>query len=95
MSYAETGCSSEPSPERSECLLDGARGIYLPQSFVRCYDAASWHVKPDDAEILEAGPYHEFYWDAWNDVLNYAYYDDGRGHWTLEQDGDLFAVVYV
>jgi len=85
----------ETEPKATMCLLDGARGIYIPQSFARWCSPASWHVGPNDVLILEAGPDHEDYWEAWDDVLRTAYYDDERGHWTLEQDGDLFAVVYA
>ena len=85
----------ETEPKAIMCLLDGARGIYIPQAFVTCYDPIAWHVSADDVAILEAGPDHEDYWEAWDDVLREAYYDDERGHWTLEQDGDLFAVVYT
>lgn len=85
----------ENEPAEIRCLLDGARGIYVPQGFAECFDMDGWHVKAEDEEILLAGPDHEFYWDAWSDVLNYAWFDSPSGKLTLEQDSDLFAVRYA
>lgn len=77
-----------------ELLLSDARGVYIPRDFATGFDMAAWHVKPDDAEIL-ANPDHEWYWEAWNDVLNYAYYIDNEGNkYHLMQDGDLWAYCY-
>ena len=82
-------------------LLDGDRGIYLPQSFAENFDMGEWHVKAEGAEILRAGPDHEFYWEAWDDVLNYARYTmakpprgmkKGKWHLSVGESGDLFAV---
>lgn len=74
------------------CILDGARGIYIPQAFVNGFDLKKWHVSKDDADILKEGPDHEFYWDTWDDVLSRAWLKDGKHKWTLYQDGDLFIV---
>ena len=76
------------------CLVDSARGSYVPQAFIELYDKAAWHVSSADAEILRAGPDHPDYWDTWDNVLNCAHYvaHDGRT-FTLYQDGDLFAVA--
>jgi hypothetical protein len=49
-------------------------------------------IDADDVAILETGPDHEQYWDAWQDVLDNATWTDGKNTWTLYQDGDLFAV---
>ena len=54
-------------------FLSDARGVYIPRDFaneVRC-DCLSG---VDDAtlDILRAGPDHEWYWEAWQDVENNA-----------------------
>lgn len=74
------------------CIVDGSWGIYVPQCFAERFSMDKWHVTPEDADILMAGPDHEYYWDAWDDVLNNAYFitDDDRTL-MLYQDGDLFA----
>ena len=83
-------------------LLSDAGGVYIPRDFVTdeyneiAQDhCTAWGIKPKDAEILAAGPDHEFYWDAWDDVLNYAEFTDENGNkYTLHQDGDLWGICY-
>ena len=87
---------NDPEPIESYCIVDGCHGIYVPQNFAKRHDMASWHVAQDDVDILLSGPDNEFYWETWDDVLRDAYYVDGVGlRFTLEQDGDLFAVRYA
>ena len=74
----------------SELFLDGNRGIYIPRDFADAIDIADWTgIKPEDLEVLRAGPDAESYWDAWQAVLDYAETKDGR---VLHQDGDLWLV---
>jgi hypothetical protein len=41
---------------------------------------------------LKKGPDYEFYWEVWDDVLNYAFFvDKDDKKWQLYQNGDLFA----
>lgn len=71
-------------------LLSDNRGIYIPQDFIECFD---WEgIDEDDANVLSEGPDHEDYWEAWDNVLNDAYYTDGDKTFGLYQDGDLFAI---
>lgn len=81
--------------ETIACLVDGARGAYVPQTFVELYDAAAWGITPEDVDILRAGPDHADYWETWDSVLQSAGYtsDDGRIY-SLYQDGDLFVIAY-
>ena len=76
--------------------LNDSRGVYLPQCFVEDCGAAFWSVCTEDRDILKAGPDHEWYWDAWENVLNSAVFTDDDGmRWELWQDwdeGDLFAI---
>lgn len=74
-------------------LVDSSVGIYIPQNFAKRY-ADHWEgIKPEDLEILKAGPDHEDYDEAWSSVLETANYTDTDGTvlWLL-QDEDLFAV---
>ena len=75
----------------SELFLDGNRGIYIPQQFAEAIDPADWTgIDAEDLDVLRAGPDHESYWDAWQDVLDHAETKDGR---VLHQDGDLWLVA--
>lgn len=78
-----------------EILLDDARGVFIPQDFVRNYDVTLWGFAEDDKDILtlRQGPYpeNEWYWEAWNSVLLRAHYRRDDKIWMLQQDGDLFA----
>jgi hypothetical protein len=75
----------------SECFLDSARGIYIPQNFAELINPQDWTgIDPEDLDVLRSGPDHEFYWDAWTSVLDYAETKDGRVLW---QDGDLWIVA--
>ena len=92
------GCRDDGGgPSCRECIIDGAAGIYVPKEFADGFKFGTdgWMcVNPNDLEILRAGPDHEFYWEAWEDVLNAATFTDKQGvTWGLEQDGDLFCHV--
>jgi len=75
----------------TELFLDSNRGIYIPQHFAEAIDVKDWTgIKAEYLDILRAGPDHEFYCDAWQDVLDNAETKDGR---VLHQDGDLWLVA--
>ena len=76
-----------------EILIDSCNGIYVPQSFIRNYDRMAWNVKDEDFVILEEGPDHPMYWEAWDDVMRYAHCDVDGITYFLHQDDDLFAVT--
>lgn len=87
-------CAEEGGdPGCREYILDGARGVYLPQAFVKGFDMTAWNVKAEDADtLIQEGPDGEHYWEAWDAVLDDAHLTDEKGRtWRLEQDGDLFA----
>ena len=74
----------------SELFADSARGIYIPQHFAESYATEKWkYIDADDIQILLVGPNHQFYWDAWDSVLNNAETICGG---VLHQDGDLWVV---
>ena len=72
-------------------FLDSNRGVYIPQHFAEAIDVKDWTgIKAEDLDVLRAGPDAEFYWEAWQDVLDHAETLDGR---VLHQDGDLWLVA--
>lgn len=81
-------------------LLDDARGIYIPQAFAEGFDHEHWGLthKEDkrNLDILIKGPEGDEYWEAWHEVLDRAKATDPKTklEYTLEQDGDLWAVAY-
>ena len=90
---------------RVACLLDGNRGIYIPKAFAAdfMFGFDGWKgVKAEDLETLRKGPDEEFYWEAWENVLNSAFHVNAKPikldgvtfpagtRFTLEQDGDLW-----
>lgn len=76
--------------------LSDNRGVYIPRDFATSFKDRAKNVKGvSDADwaILEAGPEHEEYWDAWSSVLDNATVTDDHGReYTLHQDGDLWLV---
>jgi len=79
-------------------ILDAARGIYIPRDFAAIIDVN--YIKDackftDDLEICK-NPDHEWYWEAWQNILdNMQINIMGDGiFYSLYQDGDLFAVLY-
>ena len=87
------GCSEEgDSPDCTQCIVDGAHGVYVPRAFATNFSMTDWHVKEEDVTILLAGPENDEYWETWDYVSGGAYFVDAKGvRWELEQDGDLFA----
>ena len=82
---------SRPSVEH---FLSDARGIYLPRDFARIvHRHMITGVSDENWAILEAGPDHEWYWEAWDEVCQGAVLTTPEGvRYTLYQDGDLFMI---
>jgi len=76
--------------------LSDSRGIYIPRDFARSFaDRAKSVVGVDDEDwaILEEGPDHDWYWDAWTEVLDRATVTDENGvEFTVYQDGDCWLI---
>ena len=77
--------------------LSDARGIYIPRDFAHSFANRANVVHGVDNEtweILEAGPDHELYWNAWEDVLNNAVVTDYKTlvAYNVCQDGDCWLV---
>lgn len=74
------------------CLIDGCHGIYVPREFVLGHNMSDWGVSNENMMIILAGPDGEYYWEAWDEILNDAKIIIDGEEWRLAQDGDLFAV---
>lgn len=74
-----------------ELMVDSRHGQYVPQVFAETVRREMFgdSISAKDFEIISAGPDAEFYWDAWDSIMNSAETTDGV---TLWQDGDLWAV---
>lgn len=75
--------------------LSDARGIYIPRDFAGSFaDRAKQviGVTDEDWAILEAGPDHELYWDAWTDIEQNAIIHDGELTYSIHNDGDCWLV---
>lgn len=76
--------------------LSDARGVYIPRDFAGSFVDRDKHVsgvKPDDWAILEAGPDHEWYWEAWTGICDSAIVTDENGYkYRLWQEGDLWLI---
>lgn len=74
-------------------LVSDSAGVYVPQVFCEKFDLARWSgIRDEDIATIEAGPEHEWYWEAWNDILNSATYTEDGHTYMLWQDGDLWAI---
>lgn len=77
-------------------LLSDARGVYIPQNFVELFDMEQWGLDPESWAVTTCaeGPEADGYWEAWDDVLRKAEYQNGEDVYALHQDGDLWAVCF-
>lgn len=85
-------------------ILSDARGIYIPRDFV-CDDyneiawehCKAWGLNESNIECWQdaANPENEFYWEAWDWILNNAEFTAESGDkYRLYQDGDLWGICY-
>ena len=71
-------------------LCDSSVGVNIPSVAYPLLKKAGWEL-PDVGNDLSS-PDNEFYWDAWDLVLNNARLVEGGREFTLHQNDDLFAV---
>jgi len=62
--------TSKHMPTKPFILLDGLRGIYVPQKFAQLDGVGG--ISAEDLAILRFGPDHEFYLEAWDDALRFG-----------------------
>lgn len=75
--------------------LSDASGVYIPQRFAdETKPECIGGVDDETLDILRAGPDHEWYWEAWDDVLRDAIVTDHESgvQYRVEQDGDCWLV---
>lgn len=76
-------------------VLSDTCGIYIPQLFCSDIDE-HWanYAGVDYADVLvcQEGPDHEWYWEAWQAILDNASITSDGVTWRLHQDGDLWEV---
>lgn len=78
-----------------ELFLSDHHGIYIPRDFAKCVKREFVdNVSDENWAILEAGPDHEWYWEAWDEVLSNAVINDpvSGKKLSLYQDGDLWTI---
>lgn len=88
------------TPDFKDCelILDEHRGIYIPRDFASTIQhefIKDYEKFADDLSIC-LNPDHEYYWEAWQNILDNMQINlmgDGV-YYSLYQDGDLFAVLY-
>lgn len=75
--------------------LSDARGVYIPRDFAASFvdrARAVSGVSDEDWAILDEGPDHDWYWEAWSDVCDNAIVTDGTDQYTVYQDGDCWLI---
>ena len=87
-----------PAMSKPEMLLwlNDSRGQYIPRDFAQSFvnrAKSVTGVSDEDWAILEAGPDHEQYWDAWTEVEQNARITDENGvKYRIYQDGDCWLI---
>ena len=77
-----------------ELLCDSRHGQFIPQIMGERLLNAGWKgIEQKDVDCL-ADTENEWYWEAWESILNNAQFIDENGEtWYLHHDGDLWAVT--
>ena len=79
--------------ENMFCLIDGNRGIYIPQQFARNWGHAVRSGMTSQQElILLAGPDHDDYFGTWSEIVDDVVFTFDGIECTLFEDNDLWAV---
>jgi len=78
--------------------LNESRGIHIPRDFANSFinrerDVSG--VDADDWKILETGPNHEWYWEAWDNICDNACVTDENGiKYSVYQNGDCWLIPH-
>ena len=78
-----------------QLLLCDSRGIYIPKLWadeLSEEEAESFSVSWQDVLVCQAGPDEEHYWEAWQQILDAAQWEEDGVEWRLHQNGDLWAI---
>jgi len=88
----------ETKNKEPELLVNDAHGQYIPQIFCQQYKPyiTNFEKVKDDFEIVLKGVDEEFYWDAWDDLLNNMEVTNDKGEKVtigyLPESCDLWAI---
>ena len=97
MKYSDARRAVAFNPD-TDCrlILSDSHGQYIPQLFcadLTQADAEAMGIDPQDVKDCQLGPDNEFYWEAWQSILDAAESTDSHGiKWRLEQNGDLWEI---
>jgi hypothetical protein len=78
-----------------ELLLSDSHGIYIPKLWadeLSEEEAESFSVRWESILLCQAGPDEEQYWEAWQEILDSAQWEEDGVEWRLYQSGDLWRV---
>ncbi len=74
-----------------ELLIDDRRCQYIPRDFVQGFNLEMFSgIRPEDV-VTCGNPESDWYWEAWNNIVDNATYQEHGHTWHLYQDGALFA----
>lgn len=86
-----------PEPPEPVLVLSDSHGRHIPQlwcSDLAKGDCADLGISWEDVRCCQCGPDEDWYWEAWQAILNSCQMTDDRGTvWRLHQDGDLWEVA--
>jgi hypothetical protein len=93
--YPEWDSDRDDMPEGALLYLCDSRGVYIPRDFaLGTKHECVANVGDDTWAILEHGPEHEHYWDAWAAVCDRATVRDPQTGtvYAVYQDGDCWLI---
>jgi len=79
-----------------DLLLSDSHGIYIPKLWADEIsseeEAESFSVSWESVLLCQSGPEEEHYWEAWQEILDSAQWEEDGVEWRLHQGGDLWRV---
>jgi hypothetical protein len=81
-----------------ELLVSDANGIYIAQMFCKVYASYITNASEvgEDLQTCLNGPDDEFYWEAWENLINNVQFSNDKGEkytiGNLGESGDLWAI---
>jgi hypothetical protein len=78
-------------------LFDSCRGVYIPRDFVsdeRLRENFGLTDENKTSWMPCLDPNSDYYWGAWDWVLDNAEHNSELGNYRLHQDGDLWGLDY-
>lgn len=74
-------------------MCEDGKDEQAPQIVAKELLLKGWQgLRTPDLQTIAEGSDNPWYWHAWNDVLNRAYFEDENGQvWKLHQNGKIIA----